>query len=204
MYSAKITYPIYDLNNTLFIGIIQEVLEAEFLKQRTAHSKDFLPTSVKNDDYLINPISDNEINPSFCAVTKVSSDLNDHFYEQENLDNSFIIQVVAIGLENLRKITDAIYIILNDMDVKNYLFQVKNDFDELLISNSGSYSVKTIVTNLETKKTINDKDIVMGNLVLNVQISEKVKFNDTTPIDILSTTLKLGGNDIELNQETKY
>lgn len=203
-YTSKITYPVYDLNSTLFVELVREVLQVEFLEQRNNHSKDYLPLVVKNDEYLVNPISDEEINPAYCAVTRAKSEIEGQLFKQENLVNSFIIQVVANGLENLRKVTDAIFIILNDMDVKHYFFQYKNDDNQNIIFDSSLYKIDSISTDITTKKVINNKDVVMGNLVLQAGIAEVVKYNKTTQTEGASTSHKIGESQIEIKQETNY
>ena len=104
-YSALLTYEVYDLNSSLFLGLIKEVLEAEFTKQIEDYDNDFLPASVKTDEYLLNPVSDLDINPSFCSVIKAKSVSGENqFHNQTNEKNTFIIGILAEGLENLRKI----------------------------------------------------------------------------------------------------
>lgn len=202
-YSAQITYPIYDLNSTLFVELVREVLEVEFLNQRTNHSKTFLPQKVETDNYLLNPISDQDIDPAFCAIIKANAENITQYFNQENLSNTYLIQVVAKGLENLRKITDAIYIILNDMFVKQYFFQYKNG-DKLLISDSSKYLVKTITTDLETSKTITDQNIIMGNVMLMAEIGEEPEFNTTAPLTEIETKFKLGLDEKEVIQNTTF
>jgi len=201
MYSSKITNPIYDLNSSLFLEIVREILEAEFVNQRTNFAKTFLPLAVKTDSYLLNPISDKEINPAFCSVIKAkSTNSENQFHGQDNNLNIFIIGILANGLENLRKICDAAYIILNDMDVKNYLFNYKVD-DNNIISDSGTYKVSAISTEFEVSKTMNDKNIVYGNLTLVCEIAEVAKFNTHEPLTEINTTHKLGVNEIEVIQK---
>ena len=163
MYSPIITYQIYDLNSTIFLCLIREILQAEFQRQ-IALGNDFLPIDVKTDEYLLSPIADKEINPAFCSVIKAkSTNAENQFHGQENINNSYIIGILANGLENLRKISDAIYIILNDMDIKNYIFNSKNCEGVKLISDDGTYRVVNMSTEFEVEKTINDKNIVNQN-----------------------------------------
>lgn len=203
MYTPLLTYPIYDLNSSEFIELIRTILEVEFNNQITEHSKTFLPTVVKKDEYLLSPVSDKEINPAFCSVIKAKMESTERrFADQQNDSNSYIIGVLANGLDNLRKITDAIYEILNDMDVKNYLFLCKNANGDNLISNSGEYFIKNLSTEYEVSKTMNDKNIVYGYLVLNAEIAEVPKLNTYTKITEVSTDFKMGENEINIKQTT--
>jgi hypothetical protein len=204
-YTAKITYPVYDLNSSLFMGLIQDVLIAEFTEQRATHTKMFLPKDVQLDSYLLNPIADKEIDPAFCSIIKAKmSNTDRRFADQQNDSNSYIIGILADGLDNLRKIADAIYIILNDMDVKNYLFLYENASGDKIISNSGEYYISALSTEFEVSKTMNDRNIVYGYLVLNAEIAEVPKYNTHTPIDQITTNLKLGVNETDLEQTDKY
>jgi len=204
MYTAKVTYGVYDLNSSLFLALIKEVLEAEFTKQRLAPlSKTFLPKTVKTDEYLLSPVSDKEIDPAFCSIIKAKmKGTEQRFYVQQNDLNMFIVGVLADGLTNLRKILDAIYIILNDMDVKSYLFQYKNALGENLISDSGKYLVESFSTDYEISKTNNDQNIVYGSLILQAEISEVSKSNTYPEIDSVDLNLGLGENEININQIT--
>lgn len=204
-YVSKITYPVYNLNSSDFLTIIQEILQVEFLNQRTIHLKTFLPTIVKTDEYLLSPIADKEINPAFCSIIKAKmSSTDQRFSGQQNDDNSYVIGILADGLSNLRKIADAIYEILNDMDIKNYLFTLKNINGDNLISDSGKFYISSLLNDFEVSKTMNDKNIVYGNLVLNAEISEVPKFNTHEEINQVTTEFKLGENEISLTQETIY
>jgi len=198
-YSSKITYEVYDLNSSLFLELIREVLEAEFTKQIADFDKDFLPVEVKTDEYLLNPVSDLDIDPAFCSVIKAkSSNGNNPFFKQANEKNVYIIGILADGLENLRKISDAIYIILNDMDVKNYFFGQK------IISDSGTYKISELSSDFQISKTINDRNIIYGSLTLEVEIAEEVKFNDYAEINEIRVKHQLGADESETNQTTKY
>lgn len=204
-YVSKITYPVYNLNSSDFLTIIQEILQVEFLNQRTIHLKTFLPTIVKTDEYLLSPIADKEINPAFCSIIKAKmSSTDQRFSDQQNDDNSYVIGILADGLSNLRKIADAIYEILNDMDIKNYLFTLKNINGDNIISDSGKYLINSLSTDFEVSKTMNDKNIVYGNLVLNAEISEVPIFNTHEEINQVVSEFKLGENEISLTQETTY
>jgi len=202
-YTVQLTYPVYDLNSSEFITLIQNVLQTEFQNQITVHGNTFLPISVKTDEYLLNPIADKEINPAFCSIIKAKmSSTDNRFSKQQNDSNSYIIGILADGLTNLRKIADAIYVILNDMDVKNYLFLYENSDGCKIISDSGQYFVNSLSTDFEVSKTMNDKNIVYGNIVLNAEIAEVPKFNDYTQIEEVTTDLKIGENDINVKQTT--
>lgn len=204
-YSSKLTYPIYDNNASLFLEVLRELLEVEMLNQRTTHSKTFLPQTVKRDEYLLNPIADKEIDPSFCSIIKAKMEgTEQRFSNQQNDLNHYIIGVLADGLTNLRKICDTIYIILNDMDVKHYLFLYKNAENENLISDSGQYYVKNFSTDYEVSKTMNDKNIVYGYLILQAEISEVPKINTYDEIDSIDITNKFGTDEKEVNQLTSY
>ena len=204
-YTALITYAVYDLNSSLFMDLIQEVLIAEFTKQRATFSKTFLPKTVQLNSYLLNPIANKEIDPAFCSIIKAKMANTDRrFADQQNDSNSYIIGILADGLDNLRKIADAIYEILNDMDVKNYLFLYKNANEDNLISNSGEFYISALSTDFEVSKTMNDKNIVYGYLVLNAEIAEVPKFNTFTEINQITTDLKLGENEINLEQTDKF
>jgi hypothetical protein len=203
MYESLITYPVYDLNSSEFVELIKEILEAEFSEQRTTHNKTFLPTEVKTDEYLLSPIADKEINPAFCSVIKAKMNSTDYRYSvQQNDLNNYIIGILANGLENLRKIGDAIYEILNDMDVKNYIFTYKNALGNNVISDSGEFYISSLSTEFEVSKTMNDKNIVYGSLVLNAQIAEIPKENTHPSLTEMSVDHKLGDNEIKLTQTT--
>lgn len=206
MYVQQLTYPIYDLNSTLFAEEIRNVLEVEFNSQITNHGKDFLPTVVKADGYLVNPINaDSDLNPAFVAITRSNSDNDSGFqFKQTNLDNTYIIQIVAIGLDNLRKIADAIFIILNDMNVKHYFNKLKNSYGEEIIYNPDTYKIESITTDLQASKTNGNKDVVMGNLRLTASIAETVKFNETTPINSVVLTNEIGEDKIAITQTNTY
>ena len=47
-YSAIITYPVYDLNSSLFIELIRDILQKEFLNQINTQGKSFRPTYSRN------------------------------------------------------------------------------------------------------------------------------------------------------------
>ena len=204
-YTAQLTYPVYDLNSSLFLEVLKDVLQSELINQRLTTSLQFLPKTVKTDEYLLSPISDKEIDPAFCSIIKAKiSNTDNRFANQQNDLNSYIIGILADGLTNLRKIADAIYEILNDMDVKNYLFLYKNTNGDNLISDSGQYFIQSLNTEFEVSKTMNDKNIVYGSLVLNAEIAEVPKFNTYTDIDQISTDLKIGENEINVKQVTNY
>lgn len=201
----KITYSVYDLNSSLFIDVIKNILEVEFNNQITVHGNTFLPVAIKTDEYLLNPISDTDINPSFVSIIKAKMTNKEGIYhEQQNNSNSYVIGILADGLENLRKIGDAIYEILNDMDIKNYVFLYKNANGEQIISDSGKYFINSLSTEFEVSKTINDKNIIYGNLVLNAEISESAKFNTHAEINNATTDFKFGENEINVTQTTTY
>lgn len=203
MYTSLLTYPIYDLNSSEFIELIRTILEIEFNNQITEHSKTFLPTVVKKDEYLLSPVSDKEINPAFCSVIKAKMNNTEYrFSNQQNELNSYVIGILANGLENLRKIADAIYEILNDMDVKNYLFHYKNALGDNLISDSGEFYISSLSTEYEVSKTMNDKNIIYGSLVLNAQIAEVPKENTHSQLEGVTIDHKVGENEINIKQTT--
>jgi hypothetical protein len=205
VYSTLITYPVYDLNSSEFVGVIQDVLQKEFINQTDNHSIDYLPVVVNTDEHLTSPIADSVMNPAYVSVIKGASKDSEHFFFEQNSDlNYFVIGVNAYGLANLRKIQDAIYIILNDMDVKHYLWQLKNDDGENYISDSGMYKVIKNDSQFEEKKTINDKDVVYGSLILQVQIAEVVKQNTYPDLEGMNTDLNLGENKTSVKFETNY
>ena len=202
-YEVQLTYPVYDLNSSEFITIIQTILQTEFQNQITEYSNDFLPTDVKTDEYLLSPIADKEINPAFCSIIKAKmSSTDQRFSTQQNDSNSYIIGILANGLTNLRKIADAIYEILNDMDVKNYIFLYKNAAGDQIISDSGQYFVNSLSTDFEVSKTMNDKNIVYGSIVLNAEIAEVPKENTHTEIVGSTTDLKMGKDKKNIKQTT--
>lgn len=202
-YTAQITYPIYDLNATLFQELVREVLQAELLKQRTTYSKTFLPQLVKSDEYLTNQISDADINPAFCSVVKAKTDrTNQQFTGQQNNLNYYLIGVYAFGLENLRKITDAIYVILNDEQVKQYFFLYENGNGDKIVSDSGQYYIKNLTTEIEVTKTTNNKDVIYGSLILQAEIAEITQLNTFADFDGVEVTHQLGENEIEIVQLT--
>jgi len=201
IYSPKITYPIYDLNSSLFLEIIRNILETEFQNQINIFGNLFLPISVSSDSYLLDPISDKEINPAFCSIIKAKSiNLENQFHSQENIKNTFIIGILADGIENLRKICDAIYIILNDMEIKSYIFLITNEAGEKLISDDSSFKVSSMSTEFEVSKTMNDKNIVYGSIQLEAEIEESFKFNIHVPLKEVHITHQLGENLTELKQ----
>lgn len=205
MYSSLITYSTYDLNSSLFLEIIREILEIEFTKQINDFSNNFLPVEVKKDEYLLNPISDQDINPAFCSVIKAAANnAENQFHGQSNETNNFIVGVLADGLENLRKILDTVYIILNDMDIKNYIFTYKNADGNLILSDTGSYRVNQMSNEFEVSKTKNDKNITYGFLTLQAEIAEVSKENLHPDLVEVNTELKLGENEISIVQNTKY
>lgn len=202
MYTTRITYPVYDLNSSEFVTLIKNVLQAEFTEQIASHGKSFLPTVVKADEYLVDKIMDSEINPAFCSIIKAKSAGTDQrFGNQDNNENLFVIQILAKGLSNLRNISDAIYEILNDMDVKDYIFKYRNALNQQIISDSGKYFVSSTVFEFDVKKTINDKDIINGHLVLNAEIAEIPKENQHGALDGANVDHKLGENEINITQE---
>lgn len=201
MYSSLITYSIQDLNSSTFMDLIKEILEAEFQEQILTYAKTFLPVVVQKDSFLLDPINDTEINPAYCSIIKAKADnAQNNFHEQENIKNSYIIGVLANGLENLRKILDAIYTILTDMDVKNYIFLYKNAGGNSIISNSDAYRVSSLSTEYQVSKTINDQNIIYGSLVLEAEIAEIATLNTFTAIEGVDTTHKLGDNAKEILQ----
>lgn len=128
MYTAKITYPISELNSSFFLEKLRNVLEVELLNQRNVFAKTFLPQVVKKDDYLLNPITDSDLNPSFCAVVKAKADDSKKgFNELQVLKTIYLVKIAAYGLENLRQIQDVIFQILNDLDVKHYFFKLQRE-----------------------------------------------------------------------------
>jgi hypothetical protein len=198
-YSALLTYGVYDLNSSLFLDLIREILQAEFTKQVTDFSKDFLPVEVKADEYLLNPLSDLDIDPAFCSVIKAKSvNGENQFHDQTNEKNTFIIGVLAEGLDNLRKISDAIYIILNDMDVKNHIFS------QGLLADSGSYKVSALSSEFQVSKTVNDREIVYGFLILEAEILEAPKLNTYEEINEINITHVMGVDSKEMVQKTTY
>ncbi len=204
-YSTKITYPIYNLNSTEFLEVVRELLQVEMLNQRNNHGKTFLPQSVKTDEYLLNDISDKEIDPSYCAISKSKMESSDqNFPSQQNNLNYYIISILANGLENLRKIADSIYIILNDLDVKIYLSQVESIRGDILVYNKNTLKISSLSTEIEEKKTMNDKNVIYGNLIFEAQIIEKTQLNTSTPIDSIEVINKIGENKKEVKQLTEY
>lgn len=190
-YSPVITYEVYDLNSSLFLALIKEILEAEFAVQIEEYENDFLPSAVKTDEYLLNPVSDLDIDPSFCSVIKAKSvNGENQFHKQTNEKNTFIIGILAEGLESLRKISDAIYIILNDMDVKNYIFL------QGLLSNSEAYKITELSSEFQVSKTINDREIVYGYLTLEAEIAETSKFNTFEAVNEINVEI----NGINITQ----
>lgn len=128
MYTAKITYPIPELNNSFFLEKLRNVLQIELLNQRNVFNKTFLPQLVKKDDYLLNTITDSDLNPSFCAIVKAKADnANEGFNELQVLKIIYLVKIAAYGLDNLRNIQDVIFQILNDLDVKHYFYQLKRE-----------------------------------------------------------------------------
>ncbi len=128
MYSSKITYPILELNSSFFLETLRSVLEVELLKQRSSFGKTFLPILVKKDEYLLNPIADSDMNPSFCAIVKAKTlDDKSGAKEQQNTNTTYMVVVAAYGLDNLRKIQDVIFQILNDLNVKHYFQQLQRE-----------------------------------------------------------------------------
>lgn len=201
-YTSQLTYGVYNQNATLFLEVVREVLEVEFLNQKNNFGKSFLPGKVQTDEYLLNPIPDKDFDPSWCSVIKAKWESGENqFIEQQNNMCYYIIGIMARGMEDLRKIGDSIYVILNDMNVKQYFFLYENGAGERLISNSGEYLVKSLSTEYEIKKTNNDKDVIYGNLVLQAEILELAAFNETTPLTEIHTTHKLGENLTEVKQE---
>lgn len=201
-YTSKIEYEIYDLNSSVFVELIREVLEVEFLNQRSIFNKTFLPQSVKKDEYLLSPVSDKEINPAFCSVIKAKMEgTEQRFSEQQNDDNTYIIGILANGLENLRKIADAVYIILNDHEVKHYFWSYANNGVKL-ISDSSKYYVKALSTEYQVSKTMNNKEIVYGSLMLGSEIAEVPLFNTYSDFEGSDHIIKVGENEKEIHFET--
>jgi len=202
-YSSKVTYPIYDLNSTEFMEVVRELLQVEMLNQRTTHGKTFLPQVVKKDEYLLNPIADKEMNPAFCAIIKAKTEGTDqNISNQQNDLTYYIISIMANGLENLRKIADSIYIILNDMDVKSYLYLYKNASGDNLIYDSEKYKVNSMSAEIEEKKTMNDKNIIYGNVILQAQIVEVPKENTHPAVEGVNVNLQAGPNKKEIKFNT--
>lgn len=200
-YTSRITYPIYDLNASAFLTILQEILQVEMLNQRTAYTKSFLPKLVKTDEYLLNPVSNTDLDPSFCSIVKTKADVTDNrFTTQQANINNYAILVYANGISNLRKILDAIYIILNDTDIKAYLFRLKNSNNENLIWDSGSYFVKSLDTDYDINKSMNDKDVVLGAINLEVAISEVAKLNTYPELTSIEVINKVGNDEIGIKQ----
>lgn len=204
MYSPLLTYGVYDLNSSLFLEVLRNVLEVELSNQVANKGKTFLPLSVKKDEYLLNPVSDLDINPAFCSILKAKQvKAESNFHQQSNEKNTYIIGILAEGLENLRKIADAIFIILNDMDVKNYLFTYKDAQGNNLIADSGTYRVISLSNEFEVSQTINDRNIIYGSLSLEVDIAEIAKLNTYNKLTEVDTTLQLSNeriHDQELNE----
>lgn len=204
-YTSQITYPIYDLNSTEFMEVVRELLQIEMLNQRTAHGKAYLPQLVKGDDYLVNPISDTDINPAFCSITKAKMESTDHnFPTQQNNMNYYIISLLAKGIDNLRKIADAIYIILNDLDIKMYLSLATSTNGDKLLYTKSSLEIKSLSTEIEERKTVNEKDVVYGNLVLQAQITEVVQKNTYPEIEGINEVHEIGSDEKEITQITNY
>lgn len=203
--TSRLTYPVYDLNSSEFVDTIKSILEVEFNNQIDNHANSFLPATVKTDEYLLNPIADKEINPSFVSIIKAKMASTDNrFANQQNDLNQYVIGILADGLTNLRKIGDAIYEILNDMDVKHYLFLLENSNGDKIISDSGKYFIRSLSTEYEISKTVNDKNIIYGSLVLNAEIAEVPELNEHTDIHGIETTHKLGENETEVKQTINY
>lgn len=197
-YKAQITYPVYELNSTEFMNVVKEVLQVEMLNQRTTHGKTYLPIEVKGDDYLVNPINSNDLNPAFCSIAKPEFKKGDvNFSKQQNNNVIYIISILAKGLNDLRKIADSIYIILNDLDVKTYLSQAKSTRGDLMLFRKESFMVNSLSTEIEERKTVNDKNVLYGNLIVEAQIAEVTQFNTYTPIDSVDLKVQLGNEEIQ-------
>jgi len=204
-YTTQVTYPVYDLNSSFFIELLKEVLEVEFNNQITTHANTFLPTTVKTDEYLLNPIADKEIDPAFVSIIKAKFvNTEGRYFEQNNDNNSYIIGILADGLLNLRKIADAIYEILNDMDVKNYFYLYENSRNCKIISDSGKFFISNLSTEFEVSKTMNDKNIVYGSLVLNAEIAETSILNTYEEINQITTDFEMGADNKNIKQTTTY
>lgn len=202
-YTAKLSYSVYDLNSSVLVELVKEVLQVEFLNQRTEHGNTYLPQVVKKDEYLLSPVSDKEINPAFCSVIKAKMEgTEQRFSNQQNDKNQYIIGILANGLENLRKIADAVYVILNDMDVRHYFYQVTDTEGNRLISDSGEFYIKALSTEFEVSKTMNNKEIVYGYLILNAEVSEVPKFNTYSTFEGVTAEIKVGEDEKEINLET--
>jgi hypothetical protein len=167
MYQSKITYPISELNSSFFLEELRKVLEIELLNQRNNFTKTFLPESVKKDDFLLNPITDSDLNPAFCAIVKAKSiDNKEGFNEIQVIDNTFLVKIAAYGLDNLRKIQDVIFQILNDLDVKHYFYQLKREILSGDIIQDVEYLVQG--ANLEFV-TYNGNDYLDGETFIGVE-----------------------------------
>lgn len=204
-YLPQLTYPVYDLNSTEFMEVVREVLQVEMLNQKNNHSKPFLPEKVNPDEYLLNGIAPTEMNPSYCAIVKAKMDgTEDNFPSQQNNNNIYIISILAYGLEDLRKIADSIYVILNDLNVRTYLSQVESVRGDKLVYNKSTLKVSSLSTEIKEKKTLNNEDAIYGNLIFEAQIVEKTQLNTSTPIDSVHVDNKFGENEKEVKQITEY
>lgn len=194
MYSSKITYPILELNSSFFLETLRKVLEVELLKQRTDFGKTFLPQIVKKDDYLLNPILDSDMNPSFCAIIKAKTlDDKSGAKQQQNTNTAYMIVVAAYGLTVLREIQDVIFQILNDLNVKHYFQQLQREVvsGEIYPYNLIEYQVLGGESIIYNGDTINagDKFIAVdgvaifskttGNEIV-IQFDNKIIFDDDT------------------------
>lgn len=258
MYSSKITYPILELNSSFFLETLRNVLQIELLKQRSSFGKTFLPQIVKKDDYLLNPIADSDLNPSFCAIVKAKTvDDKSGAKQQQNTNTTYMVVVGAYGLLNLRKIQDVIFQILNDLDVKHYFQKLQREvisgeiftynlleyqvldgesivyngntivagdkfeavdgvttytkttgnetvveFDNNIFYDDDAYVVNSINTEIEVKKTKNDRDYISGHLQIDAPIAENTKINKTDPITEINTEHGIGQNKIRIEQQT--
>jgi hypothetical protein len=201
-YESKITYEVDDLNSSIFLEMIREILQVEFLNQRTEHSKTFLPQLVKKDEYLLSPVVDKEIDPAFCSVIKASMQNTDsRYFNQNNDTNQYIIGILANGLENLRKIADAVFMILNDLDIKNYLFTFKDANGTQLISDSAEYYIQNLSTEYEVTKTMNNREIVYGSLVLNAQIAEVPLQNEYPDLEGIDSKITIHDQDVKQSSD---
>lgn len=204
-YASQITYEVYDLNSTEFLRLVQEVLHVEMLNQRATHNKTFLPQIVRGDDYLVDKIADKDINPSFCAISKAKMEGSEsNFASQQNNLNYYIISIMANGLENLRKVADSIYVILNDLDVKTYLSMVEDSNGCKIVFNKSTLKISSLSTEFEVKKTENNRDVIYGNLILEAQIVEKTRLNTSTPINSVDLTNKFGEDKKEIKTLTEF
>lgn len=204
MYTSQLTYPVYDLNSTEFMEVVREVLQVEMLNQKNNHGKSFLPEKVNPDRYLLNGIADTEMNPSYCAIAKAKMNgTEDNFSIQQNNNNIYIISILAYGLSDLRKIADSIYVILNDSDVRIYLNEVESVRGDKLVFRKSAMRISSLSTEIEEKKTKDNKDAIYGNLIFEAQIVERTQLNTSTPIDSVYVDTRFGEDEKKIEQVTE-